>query len=49
MLAMQRHEGLLSEFVRAVSSIGRAFAAALPAEPAPYWTDYLRETDRRAR
>ncbi len=47
MLAAQHHKGLLSEFVRAVSSVGRALAAAFPAEPAPYWTDYLRETDRR--
>lgn len=47
MLAAQRHTGLLSEFARAVFSVGRAFAAAFSAEPAPYWTDYLRETDRR--
>lgn len=47
MLAVQRHAGLFSEFARAVFSLGRAFSAALPAEPAPYWTDYLRATDRR--
>ena len=47
MLVAQRHTGLLSEFARAVFSIGRIFSSALPAEPAPYWTDYLRETDRK--
>lgn len=47
MLVAQRHTGLLSDFAHAVFSIGRALAAAFPAEPAPYWTDYLRETDRR--
>ena len=47
MLAAQRRNGLLSEFARAVFSIGRVFSSALPAEPAPYWTDYLRETDRK--
>ena len=47
MLAAQRRNGLLSEFVRAVFSIGRVFSSALPGEPAPYWTDYLRETDRK--
>jgi hypothetical protein len=49
MLVAQRHTGLLGDFVHAVFSIGRALAAALPDEPAPYWTDYLRETDRRNR
>ncbi|MEZ5771505.1 MAG: hypothetical protein R3D61_07655 [Defluviimonas denitrificans] len=47
MLAAQRRNGLLSEFVRAVFSIGRVFSSALPGEPAPYWTDYLRETDHK--
>ncbi|WP_291334993.1 hypothetical protein [Albidovulum sp.] len=47
MLAVQRHTGLFSALARAVFSLGRAFSAALPAEPAPYWTDYLRATDRR--
>lgn len=46
MLAAQRHTGLLGEVVRAVSSMGRRFGSAFSAEPAPYWTDYLRETDR---
>jgi hypothetical protein len=49
MFAAQSHTGLLNEFARAVSSIGRAVAMVFSADPAPYWTDYLRETDRRAR
>jgi hypothetical protein len=47
MLAVQHHKGLLSEVVRAVSGIGRAFVTVFSREPAPYWTDYLRETDHR--
>ncbi len=49
MFAVQRKTGLLNEFVGAIFSIGRAIASVFSAEPVPYWTDYLRETDRRNR
>ena len=49
MYATERSAGVLNEFARAVYSLGRAFRSVIPSEPAPYWTDYLRETrDRRA-
>ena len=44
-----RHDGLLSEFVRAVFSIGPFFAAALPVDPARNEAADLRETVRRQR
>ncbi len=46
MLAAPSLNGLPGGIVRAVSGIGRLIASAFSAEPAPYWTDYLRETDR---
>lgn len=44
-----RHDGLLSEFVRAVFSIGPFFAMALPVDPARKDAADLRETVRRQR
>lgn len=43
-----RHDGLLSEFVRAVFSIGQVYAMALPVDPVRKAAD-LRETVRRQR
>jgi len=44
-----RHDGLLSEFVRAVFSIGPFFTMALPVDPARHTAADLRETVRRQR
>lgn len=44
MFAIEQRAGFLNEMVRAIYTIGRAFASAIPAEPAPYWTEYLHET-----
>lgn len=44
-----RHDGLLSEFVRAVFSIGPFFTTALPVDPARHTAADLRETVRRQR
>ncbi|WP_347312482.1 hypothetical protein [Defluviimonas sp. SAOS-178_SWC] len=44
MQLVERRPGLLIEVIRAICSMDRVFAWIVPAEPAPYWTDYLRET-----
>lgn len=44
-----RHDGLLSEFVRAVFSIGQVYSMALPVDPARKQAADLRETVRRQR
>lgn len=48
MLLAQRRIGLLGDIARAILSLGQAMKSAIPAEPAPHWADYLRDTrDRR--
>ena len=43
MPAVQRQTSLLHEIARAIDRVGHMLRSMLPAEPAPYWTDYLRE------
>jgi len=44
MLVAQRPASLLGDIVRAILGLGQTLKSAMPAEPAPYWTDYLRDT-----
>jgi hypothetical protein len=44
MIAIARHSGIAGDITRALHGIGRVLARLVPAEPAPYWADYLRQT-----
>ena len=48
MLVVESRAGLLNEIARALYSVGRASVSVVPAEPAPCWTDYLRDTRDRS-
>ncbi|WP_372840021.1 hypothetical protein [Phaeovulum sp.] len=42
MPAVRRQTSLMHEIAHAIHAMGQMLKNLLPAEPAPYWTDYLR-------
>jgi hypothetical protein len=47
MFAMTESAGSLAETLRMIRATIRRLTAVTTAEPAPYWTDYLRDTRGR--
>lgn len=44
MLEMTRNAGLIGDTIRVLRAFVTRLSSAGIAEPAPYWTDYLRDT-----
>jgi hypothetical protein len=49
MPAVQRQTSLMHEVARFLQGLGNAIRNMLPAEPVPYWTDYLHQEREKNR